>query len=93
MGGTKTFGSVSGYATHTSLNSADFTIGCKNADNSKCDSVTGVTTKFPVSDTAYLNYTGITFHLELLRVLVFRSKLPHRKQALVPDACPHILSY
>ena len=54
-------------------------LNVKNAGSSKCDSVTEVTTKFPVSDTAYLGYTGITSYLELIgslspRVQVFAYK-------------------
>ena len=47
VSGTEIVGSISGYATHTSLNSTNIKIGCKNEDNSKYDSVTEVTTKFP----------------------------------------------
>ena len=47
VSGTEIVGSISGYATHTSLNSTNIKIECKNADNSKCDPVTEVTTKFP----------------------------------------------
>ena len=64
VSGTEIVGSISGYATHTSLNSTNIKIGCKNEDNSKYDSVTEVTTKFPVSGTAYLSYSGTTPYLE-----------------------------
>ena len=78
VSGTEVFGSVTGYTTHTSFDTVTFTIECKDADSSRCDSVIEAI-KFSVTNTTCLSYTCTTPYLELIgspsrQVQIFASK-------------------